>query len=88
MRCLLVCASWISHVMWLLIAFNSSRQKNQNACLGELNCNVWFKKLSYKLLLSKKNVTLQIEQKGVGLILALDKAWKESGRLLWYHKKQ
>ena len=42
--------------------------------MGELNCNVWFKKLSYKLLLSKKNVTLQIEQKGVGLILALGKA--------------
>jgi len=74
--------------MWLLIAFNSSRQKNQNACLVKLNCNVWFKKLSYKLLLSKKNVTLQIEQKGVGLILALGKACKESGRLLWYHKKQ
>lgn len=74
MRCLLVCASWISHAMWLLIAFNSSRQKNQNACLVKLNCNVWFKKLSYKLLLSKKNVTLQIEQKGVGLILALGKA--------------
>lgn len=74
MRCLLVCASWISHAMWLLIAFNSSRQKNQKACLVELNCNVWFKKLSYKLLLSKKNVTLQIEQKEVGLILALDKA--------------
>jgi hypothetical protein len=60
--------------MWLLIAFNSSRKKNQNACLVKLNCNVWFKKLSYKLLLSKKNVTLQIEQKGVGLILALGKA--------------
>ncbi len=60
--------------MWLLIAFNSSRQKSQNACLVKLNCNVWFKKLSYKLLLSKKNVTLQIEQKGVGLILALGKA--------------
>lgn len=74
MRCLLVCASWISHAMWFLIAFNSLRQKNQNACLVKLNCNVWFKKLSYKLLLSKKNVTLQIEQKGVGLILALDKA--------------
>lgn len=74
MGCLLVCASWISHVMWLLIAFNSSRQKNQKVCVGELNCNVWFKKLSYKLLLSKKNVTLQIEQKGVGLILALGKA--------------
>lgn len=74
MRCLLVCASWISHAMWLLIAFNSLRQKSQNACLVKLNCNVWFKKLSYKLLLSKKNVTLQIEQKGVGLILALGKA--------------
>ena len=74
--------------MWLLIAFNSSRQKSQNACLVKLNCNVWFKKLSYKLLLSKKNVTLQIEQKGVGLIFALGKACKESGRLLWYHKKQ
>ena len=74
MRCLLVCASWISHAMWLLIAFNSLRQKNQNACLVKLNCNVWFKKLSYKLLLSKKKVTLQIEQKGVGLILAFDKA--------------
>jgi len=74
--------------MWLLIVFNSSRQKNQNACLVKLNCNVWFKKLSYKLLLSKKNVTLQIEQKRVGLILALGKACKESGRLLWYHKKQ
>ena len=71
---LLVCASWISHAMWLLIESNSSRQKNQNVCVVKLNCNVWFKKLSYKLLLSKKNVTLQIEQKGVGLILALGKA--------------
>jgi len=68
------------------VAFDSIQllapQKNQNACLVKLNCNVWFKKLSYKLLLSKKNVTLQIEQKGVGLILALGKACKESGRLL------
>ena len=74
MRRLLVSASWISHAIWLLIEYNSSRQKSQNACVEKLNCNVWFKKLSYKLLLSKKNVTLQIEQKGVGLILALGKA--------------